>query len=82
MTSIWTRQELLEEIALYKRAIKACASSSSYTIGTRSLTRQDLKELRSHLDYLVGELAALEGRRGPVIVQARIARGPSGWRKP
>ncbi|MFG6375443.1 MAG: hypothetical protein K1W05_05865, partial [Desulfovibrio sp.] len=66
MTSIWTEQELREEIDLYKRAIKACASGSSYTIGSRSLTRQNLKELREHLDYLAGELAAVGGRRGPV----------------
>jgi|GluameStandDraft_1065615.scaffolds.fasta_scaffold151394_2 bacterioferritin (cytochrome b1) len=82
MTSIWTEQELREEIDLYKRAIKACASGSSYTIGSRSLTRQNLKELREHLDYLAGELAALEGRRGPVLVQGRIYRGSAGWRKP
>ena len=82
MTSIWTREELLEDIALYKRAIRACASGSSYTIGTRSLTRQDLAELRRHLDYLTFELAALEGRRGPVLVEGRIYRGPSGWRLP
>lgn len=82
MTSIWTEQELREEIDLYKRAIKACASGSSYTIGSRSLTRQNLKELREHLDYLAGELAALEGRRGPVLVQGRIYRGSAGWSKP
>lgn len=82
MTSIWTEQELREEIDLYKRAIKACASGSSYTIGSRSLTRQNLKELREHLDYFAGELAALEGRRGPVLVQGRIYRGSAGWRKP
>ena len=82
MTSIWTEQELREEIDLYKRAIKACASGSSYTIGSRSLTRQNLKELREHLYYLAGELAALEGRRGPVLVQGRIYRGSAGWRKP
>ena len=80
MTSIWTRQELLEEIDIYKKAIKACASGSSYTIGSRSLTRQNLAELRDHLDYLPGELAALERGCGPVIVQGRIRRGPSGWR--
>ena len=82
MTSIWTEQELREEIDLYKRTIKACASGSSYTIGSRSLTRQNLKELREHFDYLAGELAALEGRRGPVLVQGRIYRGSAGWRKP
>ncbi len=88
MTSIWTRQELLEEIDLYKRALKACASGSSYTIGSRSLTRQNLQEIRDQLDYLAGELAALDGRRGPVLVQGRIYRAgdhpgcPGRWRMP
>lgn len=75
MSSIWTRQELLEQIALYKNALKACASGSSYTIGNHSLTRQDLDSIRAHLDYLAGELAALEHGRGPIIAQARIPRG-------
>lgn len=82
MTSIWTRQELLEEIDLYKKALKACASGSSYTIGSRSLTRQDIDKIRDHLDYLAGELAALERGRGPILVLGRINRGPSGWRRP
>lgn len=73
--SIWTREELTEQIRLYKAALKACASGASYTIGTRSLTRQDMARIREHLDYLAGELAALERGRGPIIVQARIPRG-------
>ncbi len=75
MTSIWTRQELKEQIALYKEALKACASGASYTIGNHSLTRQDLDSIRAHLRYLADELAALERGRGPIIVQARIPRG-------
>lgn len=71
-SSIWTRAELDEQIALYKRALKACATGASYTIGSRSLTRQDLPRIRDHLAYLAGELAALERGRGPVIVQARV----------
>lgn len=73
-TSIWTRTELDEQIALYKEALKKCASGASYSIGSRSLTRQDLPRIREHLAYLAGELAALQGGRGPVIVQARVPR--------
>lgn len=71
-TSIWTRVELDEQIALYKDALKKCASGASYSIGSRSLTRQDLPRIREHLAYLADELAALQGRRGPVMVQARV----------
>ncbi|MDR2077145.1 MAG: DUF6148 family protein [Desulfovibrio sp.] len=74
-TSIWTRAELLEQVALYKKALLKCASGSSYTIGSRSLTRQDLPEIRSHLSWLASELAALEGRRGPLLVQGRVNYG-------
>lgn len=71
-TSIWTRAELDEQIRIYKEALKKCASGASYSIGSRSLTRQDLPSIREHLAYLSGELAALEGRRGPVIVEGRL----------
>lgn len=71
-SSLWTRAELDEQIALYKRALKACASGASYTIGSRQLTRQDLPRIREHLGYLAGELAALERGRGPILVQARV----------
>lgn len=77
MTSIWTREELLEQIALYKKALKACATGQSYTIGSRSLTRQDIAELRDHLNWLTEELAALDGQRGPVFVRGIVPR--RGW---
>lgn len=76
--SIWTRAELDEQIALYKRALKACASGASYTIGSRQLTRQDLADIREHLTYLAGELAALNSGRGPLLVEGRIPRGGRG----
>ena len=72
--SIWTRQELLEQIALCKAAIKAAITGDSYTIDGRSLNRQKLEALRSQLSYLEEELAALDKGRGPVIVVARPRR--------
>lgn len=77
-SSIWTRAELDEQISLYKRALKACASGASYAIGSRQLTRQDLPRIREHLAYLAGELAALDHGRGPIIVEARIPRNDFG----
>ncbi|MDR2821199.1 MAG: DUF6148 family protein [Desulfovibrio sp.] len=72
---IWTREELLGQIALYKDALKKCASGHSYTIGSRSLTRQDLPEIRKQLDYFADELAKLSGVNGPRFVQGRINYG-------
>lgn len=47
MSSIWTRSEHEEQISIYKAALKACAWGASYTIGTRSLTRQDMSASRA-----------------------------------
>lgn len=80
--SIWTRSELEEQIRTYKAALLACASGASYTIGSRSLTRQDLAHIREHLNYLASELATLERGSGPFLVEARIPRGGGrfgGW---
>ena len=77
MTSIWTREELLEQIELYKKALKACATGQSYTIGSRSLTRQDIAELRDHLEWLQGELAVLDNQHGPKLVRGVVKR--RGW---
>ena len=69
MSTIWTREELLDLIACWK------AAGKSYTVQGRTLTRYDLPEIRQQLVYLQGELAALDtGRRGPAIVLARVRR--------
>ena len=73
-TQIWTKDELLEQIGLWKEALKRCSMGQSYKIGTRELTRYDLAEIRKMLDYLSNELAALERGRGPFLVKARIRR--------
>ena len=72
--SIWSREELLSLLADWKAAYKAASTGKSYTIGTRSLTRYDLPEIRNQLAYLENELAALDGRRGPIFVRARYRR--------
>lgn len=75
MTSIWTRSELLDLIALWKAAYKAAATGKSYSIEGRSLTRQDIPEITAQLDRLQNELAVLDGAgRGPVFVTARPRR--------
>ncbi len=41
-----TRKEILDMISLYKKAEKAALSSKSYTINGRTLSRQNLPEIR------------------------------------
>ncbi len=60
MTNIWTKEELHSSLADWKAAYKAASMGKSYTIGGRSLTRQDLPQIREQLDYLGRELRALE----------------------
>lgn len=72
--TLWTRAELLSLVDLWKAAYKAASTGKSYTIAGRSLTRQDLPEIRKQLTYLETELAALSGQRGPVFVRARVRR--------
>lgn len=71
-TSIWTKEELQEQIVAYKAALLACASGKSYTIGSRTLTRADISDIRKQLDYFANEIAALEGRRGLMLVSGRL----------
>ena len=51
------KRELLNEV---NTAIKAVLTGQSYTLGSRSVTRADLGELRSFRRELEGEIAALE----------------------
>lgn len=70
----WTREELLSLLADWKAAYKAASTGKSYTIGSRTLTRYDLAEIRDQIDWISSELVALSRGRGPVRVAARIVR--------
>ena len=72
--SMWTREELLSLLADWKAAYKAASTGKSYTIGSRTLTRYDLDEIRAQIDWISSELAALSRGRGSVRVAARIVR--------
>lgn len=59
--SLFTRAELQEMIAQWKAAYKAAATGKSYSIGSRTLTRYDLSEIRAQLEWLEKEREALDG---------------------
>ena len=71
---MWTREELLSLLADWKAAYKAASTGRSYTIGSRTLTRYELSEIRAQIDWISSELAALSRGRGHVRVAARIVR--------
>lgn len=74
--SIWTRAELLELISQWKKAYLAVSSGKSYTIGGRSLTRQDVSVIRAQLESLARELDALDnpGRGSLRSIPCRTVR--------
>ncbi len=60
----WNRSEILDLISLWKDAYRAVASGKSYTIAGRSLTYQDVTTIRAQIDFLQGELEALDVKGG------------------
>lgn len=74
MPSIWTRSELLELIAAWKKAYLAASTGKSYAIGSRNLTRYDIKEIEATLDKLREELATLDMGSGPYLGRAVFRR--------
>ncbi len=72
---IWTQAELEEQIALWKEAFKQASTGKSYSINGRTLTRYDLAEIRTQLDYFKAELSRLERGKGSLVaVKARRVR--------
>lgn len=73
--AIFTLPEIIEQLAAWKQALVSCSSGQSYTIGSRSLSRADLPEIRQTLEWLAKQRDAMtEG--GPVMIsQGRPRRG-------
>lgn len=62
-----TLKDAQQHLEMWLKAEAAVASSQSYTIGTRSLTRANLKEVRDQIKFWqskVAELERLEARKG------------------
>ena len=73
--SIWTKEELEEQIALWKNAYSKASTGQSYSIGSRTLTRYNLPEIRDQLKYLESERIKMTTNRRPLMrVKARFSR--------
>lgn len=72
--SIWTLDELEEQIAEYKAALKACSKSQSYTVGQRTLSRADLPEIRRTLRMLEHEKRRIESGPTPRTLKGKPRR--------
>lgn len=56
----WTLEKAKQMLDMWVEAEMAVATSQSYTIGSRSLTRANLAEIRKAIEYWRNEVAALE----------------------
>lgn len=67
----YTLAEAQTALAEWKAAVAALASSQSYTIGTRQLTRVNLAEARAMVKYFAGIVDALSGTRSAGVRAVR-----------
>jgi hypothetical protein len=68
----YTLEEAREALTAWKAAVNALATSQSYTIGTRTLTRVNLEEARNQVKYFAGIVATLSGTSGAGVVTRRF----------
>jgi hypothetical protein len=68
--SVWTRQELVELIGVYKSALRRVAAGQTVEIEGESYTLASIRALRSMLDYAEDELNKLDGKPGGLTIVA------------
>lgn len=72
--AIFTLPEIDEQLAARKAALIACFRNQSYDYNGRKITRADLPEIRSTLEFLKRERASVAGSCVPYIVVGRPSR--------
>jgi len=58
--AVFSKKLCEEKVKTWLAAEEAIATGQSYQIGTRNLTRADLKQVREELEYWAGKLAEVE----------------------
>lgn len=58
--ALFSKELCEQKVKTWLEAEEAVATGQSYQIGTRSLTRADLKSIREELEYWAGKLAQAE----------------------
>ena len=74
--SLFTRTELQTALADWKKAYLAVSSGKSYSIGSRSLTRQDVATIREQISWLSAQLDELDnpGQGSLKVIHCRTVR--------
>lgn len=71
----WTLKEAKQHLAAWLEADAALATSQSYRIGTRNITRANAAEVKERIAFWRKEVARLEsGRRGGARVMRVVPR--------
>lgn len=65
MTAI-KKEDAQRHLDIWMEAEAAVATGQSYQIGSRSLTRANLKEIRDTIEFWAGQVTAASARRNPV----------------
>ena len=58
--AVFTKDLCQKKLSTWLAAEEAVATGQSYQIGTRMLTRADLKQIRAEMEYWAGKLAEAE----------------------
>lgn len=58
--AVFSKRICEQQVNIWLEAERAIATGQSYQIGTRMLTRADLKAVREELEYWAGKLAEAE----------------------
>lgn len=58
--AVFSKELCQKKLNTWLAAEEAVATGQSYQIGTRMLTRADLKQVREQMEYWAGKLAAAE----------------------
>lgn len=58
--AVFSKELCKRKLETWLKAEEAVATGQSYQIGTRMLTRADLKQIREEMEYWAGKLAQAE----------------------
>lgn len=73
--AVWTLEEAKENLSIWLEAQKAVATSQSYKIGTRALTRANLSEIMKMVQFWRAEVEKISsGRRSGVRLIGIVPR--------
>lgn len=72
--AIFTLAEVNAQIDAYKGAMLALATAREYTLNGKVVRREDLSEIRKHLEWLSEEKAKLESTSGHIAINVGVVR--------